>query len=403
MKNLTSAFLNLIVGGLLYGGLATTTALANHRSGDFALPENMAAADLDGDGNTDIMVNLSGFDNFAVFMGSSTGDFTLRRHVELDTLPKDIAQGDLNGDGRADIVSIAEWGYNIRVYLGDGRGGFQFASKLRGEGGPNRCALADLNKDGNLDMVVNGPQEGVLLIYLGVGGGHFDPEPGELERYLNPSVTTGDFNEDSNPDIAIAYFENTSDTGSHLQIFLGDGTGKFTVGSNVIIDKQPDNLNVVDLNHDGHSDLIIAGAVSENVAGIFISSYLGDGKGHFTQKQSINLGTGSLKGKIGVGDFNGDGNDDIAFPLSSDGINRGDFSTALLIFLGDGTGNFTQGQTVTVGQEPGSALPGDFNKDGKTDLVVTNRTDSTLSVLFGNGDGTFTTHATLPVVAVPTP
>ena len=55
MKNLTSAFLNLIVGGLLYGGLATTTALANHRSGDFALPENMAAADLDGDGNTDIM------------------------------------------------------------------------------------------------------------------------------------------------------------------------------------------------------------------------------------------------------------------------------------------------------------------------------------------------------------
>lgn len=403
MKNFTPTFLSLIGCGLLCGILATT-ALANHRSGDFPLPEDMAAADLNNDGNLDIAVNLSGFDNFAVFMGSSTGDFTLKRHIELDTLPKDLAVGDLNGDGRTDMVSIAEWGYNIRTYLGDGSGGFQYSSTMRGEGDPNRVALADLNKDGNLDIIGNGPQEGVLLIYFGTGDGRFDPEPEELQKYPNVfSIGTGDFNEDSNPDIAITYFDDSTATGSHIQIFFGDGAGEFTVGTNIICEQQPDNLVVTDLNHDGHSDLILGGAGSENEAGVFLSSYLGDGTGGFTRAQAISLGDGNIKGKIGVADFNGDGNDDVAFPLSSDGGQRGVFSTTLLIFLGDGSGSFTPGQTVTVGKEPGSALPGDFNKDGKTDLAVTNRTDGTLSVLFGNGNGTFTTHATLPVVALPTP
>jgi len=143
------------------------------------------------------------------------------------------------------------------------------------------------------------------------------------------------------------------------------------------------------------------GAAAENDSGIFISTYLGDGHGSFTLKQPTDLGTRSIKGEIAVGDFNEDGNPDVAFPLSSKLTIRHDFSTTVLTFLGDGAGNLNPGPDVTVGREPDSAVASDLNKDGHIDLVVSNRTDATVSVLLGNGDGTFTTHAAIPVATIP--
>ena len=93
---------------------------------------------------------------------------------------------------------------------------------------------------------------------------------------------------------------------------------------------------------------------------------------------------------------------DVVYPLSSDAIKNG-FGTDLLIYLGDSAGTFTQGQTVTVGLEPGSTWTADFNKDGHTDIACSNRTDGTLSVLLGNGNGTFVTHATIQLNALSTP
>jgi hypothetical protein len=275
---------------------------------------------------------------------------------------------------------------------------------LNGDGEPNRLALADLNKDGRLDILATAPDEGKLLIYFGLSGGNFANVPLALGGYGQlVAVTTGDFNKDSKVDIAVAYYDNGLPDGSHLQIFLGNGIGGFTVGQNVVTLPQCNNIEVTDLNKDGIPDLVLAGAGSDNVAGLFISSYLGDGHGNFTLKQAIDLGEGATRGEISLGDFNEDGNMDVAYPLSSNGLMRGDFSTDLLIYLGDGTGNFTQGQTVTVGKEPGSTWTADFNKDGHTDIACSNRTDATLSILLGNGNGTFVTHATINLNALSTP
>jgi hypothetical protein len=214
-------------------------------------------------------------------------------------------------------------------------------------------------------------------------------------------MDTGDFNKDGVIDIAVTYFTGSTETASHLQILLGDGAGGFNPGQNIVINPQCNNIRANDLNKDGNLDLILAGAGAENDAGVFVSTYLGDGHGTFANHQVIDLGTGSIKGQIALGDFNEDGNIDFCYPLSSNGIERHHPSTALLIFLGDGTGNFTQGQTVTVGNEPGSTWAADFNKDGHIDIACSNRTDATLSILFGNGNGTFTTHATIPLNATP--
>ncbi|HEX4666126.1 MAG TPA: VCBS repeat-containing protein [Chthoniobacterales bacterium] len=402
MNNKTSILLSLV--GCALCTTFSSSALANHRSGDDPLPEIMTGGDFNRDGNIDLAVNMSGYDNFAVLDGDGQGNFTMKRHIEEDTLPKSVKSGDVNGDGNLDVVAVTQWGYNIKIFHGNGKGSFQLSNVLRGDGEPNRILLVDLNKDGKLDIVANGPDEGKLIIYLSFGNGNFSNTPIELEKYGNlVAMEAGDFNKDGNVDIAIAYFESGNIGDSHVQILLGNGFGSFAIGQNFVINPQCNNIRSVDLNKDGKLDLILAGAGAENDAGVFISTYLGDGSGNFTVKQIVDLGSGSIKGEISVADFNEDGNVDIAYPLSSDGGERHHFSTALLIYLGDGTGNFTQGQTVTVQEEPGSAFAADFNKDGHIDLACTNRTAGTLSVLLGNGNGTFTTHATIPLNAMGTP
>jgi hypothetical protein len=250
--------------------------------------------------------------------------------------------------------------------------------------------------------VANAQNEGKVLIYFGDGNGGFSPGALELELTKNDyAIATGDFNNDGNLDIEATEFLDGSADGSDVMIFLGDGVGGFTAGATFGTNPQPSDLAVADMDKDGNLDLVVAGAGAENTAGNFISTYLGDGAGNFTAKQINDLGTGSIKGKIALADFNEDGNLDAAFPQSSKLTERGEKSKTVLIFLGDGTGNLTAGQSVTVGREPDTAVASDVNKAGHVDLAVSNRTDANVSILLGSGDGTFTTHATIQVATLP--
>src|SRR6476619_5967373 len=124
MKNKTFIFLSLV--GYVLFAIFSSNVWANHRSGDLALPEIMTAGNFNQDGNLDLAVNLSGFDNFAILTGDGRGGFTLKSHVATDTRPRSVVSGDVNGDGKLDIIAVSAWGYNIKVFLGDGLGGFHF-------------------------------------------------------------------------------------------------------------------------------------------------------------------------------------------------------------------------------------------------------------------------------------
>src|SRR5436309_9432619 len=201
-------------------------AFANHRAGDFPLPELLVAADLNEDGKLDLAVNVAGFDTVAILNGDGQANFTLTEHVETDTLPKGLAVDDGNGDRHLDLVSINEWGYDIRINLGDGRGGFIGAgNEPNGDGGPTRIAVADVNNDRNLDLIANAPDEGKMLIYFGQGHGRFSNTALELEDLRgDKSFAVGDLNRDGNLDLVVT----KSDAGPKAVVFLGDGAGKFT-------------------------------------------------------------------------------------------------------------------------------------------------------------------------------
>jgi FG-GAP-like repeat len=396
MKGLLRLRLLVMTGTV---GLALVgPAFANHRTGDDPLPELIVAADFNEDGKLDLAVNVTGFDNVAILNGDGQGNFTLKEHVETDTLPHGLAVGDVNGDHHLDLVSINEWGYDIRINLGDGRGGFIGAGELNGDGDPIRIAVADLNNDGNLDLIANAPTEGKVLIYFGQGHGSFSNSALELEDLPKDySFAVGDLNHDGNADLVII----KDDRGAKAVVFLGDGTGNFTKANEFAVNTLASAVVLVDLNHDGKLDILLGGAGAENHTGMSLSSYLGDGAGNFTSGQINDLGTGAMEGAMGLADFNEDGNLDVAFPVVfSQGKTH---STSVLVFLGDGNGKFTPGQTITAGSGPHSAAAADFNGDGHVDLAVTNRNDGTVLILFGAGDSTFASHATIPIAVVPGP
>jgi hypothetical protein len=102
----------------------------------------------------------------------------------------------------------------------------------------------------------------------------------------------------------------------------------------------------------------------------------------------------SIKGEIAVADFDEDGNMDVAMPITFESSN----GPILHLFFGDGTGNMVQAPDLTPGAEPHSVIAPDVNEDGHVDLIVTNRTDGTISVFLGDGTGGFTLVNTISVV-----
>jgi len=196
------------------------------------------------------------------------------------------------------------------------------------------------------------------------------------------SVATGDFNRDGKLDVAVA-----NPVTNTVSVFLGNGDGTFQsavdyrTGTQPALSTQfcePSSVGVGDFNGDGKTDLAVS-----NLNESDISVLLGNGDGTF--QSAVNYATGLSPAAIAVGDFNQDGKLDLAVANSGCGSPCGNIS----VLLGNGDGTFQSPVNYVTGNQPGSVAVGDFNEDGKLDLVVANSSSGNISVLLGNGDGTF--------------
>jgi hypothetical protein len=359
-----------------------------------ATPFAITGADMNGDGKPDLLVlsgTIDGTANLSLVTNSGNGTFTAGASLLSGPL-HGMAVGDFNNDGNMDVAVTMFSSGSVSILLGNGAGTFQtvpldVSSQLFAL--PRNIVAGDFNHDGNLDLVVY--EYYFMAIYLGKGDGTFQPAlyNGIPSTLLLPMMVAGDFNNDGQMDLAAVIQDDNT---AVILLGNGDGTLGNRADTTLPVSGGMGLAVATDLNGDRKQDLAVVQFNQPQTGPIqgFITSLLGNGDSTFQAPISSPMADIGIDGTAS-GDFNGDGNADIATTfVDADG--------GLAVQLGDGNGMFGAPITAYVGSNGlnlGPIVAGDFNRDGKTDLIVVdesnpNSNSSPMYILLSNGDGTFT-------------
>ncbi|HEY7910977.1 MAG TPA: VCBS repeat-containing protein [Blastocatellia bacterium] len=349
-----------------------------------------AVGDCNGDGNLDIVLACgtccgsqpspeSG--HVVVLAGDGRGGFTPAKGSPIKVAPsaRKIALGDVNRDRRLDILVAQHDSYDITVLLGDGRGQFTTApaSPVAAASGPRAhthdITTADVNGDGNLDVLTTNANDNSISILLGDGTGRFSPAEGSpvrAGRHPYDVVSINDVNADGKLDLITPNIHANGVT-----VMLGDGRGRFAAsnGSPFPLGPRPGYVAVEDVNGDGKLDIVATHDDDPLVAVLF-----GDGRGGFQPAPYSPLRTPHTVWGTALADMNRDGRKDIvlASPLGH----------GLLVMLGDGKGGFEPAASglIPAGKLTNYVALGDFNNDGRPDIVASNYASGDVAVFLNS-------------------
>jgi hypothetical protein len=326
-------------------------------------PRGVVVADFNGDGKPDMAVVDRVSNSISVLLGNGDGTFAPAATYATGADCIAIAVGDFNGDGKLDLITANRAAYTISILLGNGDGTFGSHVDYTAGTEPMAIAVGDFNGDGFLDVAEVNNADNTLSIYLGVGNGTLQ-NPVTYAVGSGPiAIVTGDFNGDGYLDLAVA------NTGSNnVGVLFGKGDGTFLAAAFYATGDDPDGMLAADLNGDGKLDLVVADNGSDN-----ISVLLNSGKGSFPANVLYPVGT--LPFAVAAGDFVGNGLIDIAV------VNSGDDTVSIVPGNGDGTLNPSGTLTFSTGDNDLGLAVGDFNLDGRADLVISNSEDNTVSVM----------------------
>jgi hypothetical protein len=171
-------------------------------------------------------------------------------------------------------------------------------------------------------------------------------------------------------------------------VLLGNGDGSFQAPQDYDVGASPGQVAVADLNRDGHPDIVTANQSSS--LGGTLSILLGNGDGTFQAPQTITVPVRASG--LAVGDLNGDGTPDLILGHIVDSIDFG----GVTVLLGNGDGTFQAPVDYFTGNYINSLAIADFNQDGRPDLAVGVGgaiAPLGVAVLLGNGDGTLQSTA----------
>ena len=283
-------------------------------------PDGIAIADVNGDGNLDLVVANDTGSSVSVLLGNGDGTFQAHKDYGAGSFPHWIAVGDFNGDGKPDLVETNEGQNTVGVFLNNGDGTFGTMKTFATSEYPYSVSVGDFNHDGKIDLAVSGYQDSVVNILLGNGDGTFKAHV-DYRTGISPAiVATADINQDGKLDLVTVNYSN-GNTGT-VSVLLGKGDGTFRSHVDSTVGLGPDGLAIGDFNGDGIPDLAVA-----NLIGNTMSVLLGKGDGTF--QPHVDFPT--LKFPLGMGaagfSRRGSGSDDL--------VVTNDLSATAIVFLNE--------------------------------------------------------------------
>lgn len=371
-------------------------------------PTSVAIQDFDSDGKVDVAVADNGdtstgdLGDVSILQGNGDGTLNSATGFSAGSNPIFVATGDFNRDGTVDLFAsdlgarLSGGNGALSVLLGKGNGVFNAPSTLTAGENPFSLASGDFNNDGNLDIAVSdfggrfAGDNGGVHVLLGNGDGTFKAAVLVAAGENPVSIVAADFNSDGKLDLAVADQHVPSST-SHggATILLGNGDGTFQVAFSSPIAAFPTSISTGDFNGDHKTDLVIASFISAfGLSGSDLNIWIGDGAGNFTPHAFLTDRTSSgsvFPLSVVVGDFDGDAKDDLAEVRGkSISVLRGNGDGTFhgqLVFDDSSNGTFQGKLIFSAGSGPFALAVGDFNRDGKPDLAVANNGSDDVSIL----------------------
>lgn len=372
-------------------GAATADFGAQHVLATGATPYAVAAADIDGNGKPDLIVANFDDDTISVLTntttpGAATPNFAGPQVFAAGASPASVAAADVNGDGKSDLVIANYADTTVAVLLGTtapgaATPGFAAPQPFATAAGtsPYSVATSDINGDGKPDLVVANFSDTISVLLNTTAPGAAPPSFGAQQAFAtgtnSASVTAAEINGDGKPDLVVANLLNASISVLFNTTAAGATTASFAPQQAFATGSGPASVAAADVNGDGRLDLIVAN--SNNTISVLLNTTApGAVIPGFAVQQTFAAGT--TPASVAAVDVNGDGRPDLVV------ANFDDSTVSVLLNTtvpGATTPAFAAQQAFATGAGPDSVTTADVNGDGKPDLIVSNFHDDTATVL----------------------
>lgn len=310
---------------------------------------------------------------------------------QTSTVPH-IAAGDLNGDGETDLVGVESNGY-LQIYLQSG-GALQAPvtdsqTPAGASTAPTSIAVGDLNGDGLNDIAVGYGNSGLIAVYYQSSSNTFGA-PTEISTPDSDLVRIGDVTGDGYADlVGLAWPASTSAMTNDLAVFAQSGGAPATTPAEYTVQEGGyPQMAIADVSGDGLNDVVVMSGQTYGVPQLSVLTQSSSGTLNTPQTYTLPVSNTNANG-MGVGDVNGDGLNDVV-------LSFGDTSPApqLAVYLQNSSGTLTlQTSTIAVQERPTSLAVLDVNGDGLNDIVADNGYNYGLDVYLQQSNGSYTYEA----------